>query len=355
MPTDTIKETAAAEGAEESAQENNDAAEESGAKTEAKTETSKAPKVSEVDLLVVGGESKPASEKPKEESTVDADKQSGSTEDTSDEETSAASEKDKKSKVDSRAASVSAGMSENAFGVADPTLLVDAGKVGISPQLAFQLAKAGPDVLRNAIAEWSENATARESAESQEKKSEIPKIEIDREEYGDSIADAFDAMTTQLNALVEQNSALQSEVSGLKVGSSSGVAREVEADFDRQIEHLGDDWGELFGKGSSAALKGTPEHKNRETVFNKMVLDDAVREQLNLSPLTREESFNSALHGIHYKHATKLTTQAISKSVTKRSGQSIQKPAHGGTKASQKGRELAIETAGKKQKEFGGD
>ena len=86
-----------------------------------------------------------------------------------------------------------------------------------------------------------------------------------------------------------------------------------------------------------------------------MVLDDAVREQTDQPPLTREESFNRALHGIHYEHAEKLITQNISSSVKKRSGQSIQKPAHGGTKPLEKGFELAVETARKKQEEYSSD
>ena len=141
----------------------------------------------------------------------------------------------------------------------------------------------------------------------------------------------------------------------MKAGNTRDVSREAEAEFDRQVEALGKDWGELLGTGSSASMKGTPEHRNREEVFYKMQTEDVVREQLGQRPLTREESFKRALHGIHYEYANKLTTQAISKSVTKRSGQSIQKPAHGGTKTPSKGRELAIATAAKKQKQYGAD
>ena len=103
------------------------------------------------------------------------------------------------------------------------------------------------------------------------------------------------------------------------------------------------------------SLKGTPQYKSRTEVFDEMVLNNAIREQLDKSPLTREESFKRALHSIHYEHAEKLVTQDISKSVKKRSGQSIQKPTQGGTKPLEKGRELAIETARKKQKELSSD
>lgn len=346
MKTGTSEETPAVEENAEQSSEGNE---------ESTGEASKAPEISEVDRLALDGESESTSDELKsKESTVDADKKSEATEDISKEETPAASKEDKKSKEDDRAAGISAERSGDAFGATDPALLVEAGNAGISPQLASQLAQAGPEVLRSTIAEWSKTAAAHESAESQ-KKTEIPKIEIDREEYGDAIADAFETLSGQMTALTEQNTAMATELSGMKAGNTRDVSMKAEAEFDRQVEALGEDWGELFGTGSSASMKGTPEYRNREEVFDKMQLEDAVRDQLNKSSLTREESFKRALYGIHHEYANKLTTQAISKSVTKRSSQSIQKPAHGGAKSLDKGRELAIATAAKKQKEYGTD
>lgn len=342
MGTDTIEETPATEEkAEESATGNEESAK----------EASKAPKVSEVDRLAFdGGGGSVSDESDEKESTVDEEEKSKSTEDTGQEETSAASDEGEKSKSDDKAAGVSAGLSKSAFGTTDPALLVEAGQAGMSPAFVSQLADAGPDVLRSAIAEWSENAAARES---DEKKPEIPKIEIDREEFGDAIADAFEGLQKQVATLTEQNAAVASEMSGMKAGGAREASMKAEAEFDRQIETLDKGWDELFGTGPSASIKGTPEHKNREEVFDKMQLEDAVRAQRGKSLLTREESFQRALHGIHYEHAKKLTTQDISKSVTKRAGQTIEKPSHGGSKSLGKGRELAIATAKKKQEEFG--
>ena len=347
MDTDMIED---AQGTEAASAEENEKGAEKG------TETEKAPEVSDLDRLAFDGKSESTSEESEnEESIVESETKSGSTEDTSAKEKPAAPEGDKKSQADDKAARDSAGVAGtgSAFGATDPALLVEAGQAGISPELASRLAQAGPDTLRNAIAEWPKQTAASESAKGQEKKPEIPEIKIDREEYGDDIANAFETLTAQLTTLTEQNNAMAVELTGVKAGSTRDASRETEAEFDQQIGALGEDWSELFGSGSSASMKGTSEHRNREEVFNQMVLDDAVREQTGQPPLTREQSFMRALHGIHYEHASKLTTQGISRSVTKRSGQSIQKPAPGGKKSPEKGRELAIETARKKQEELG--
>lgn len=323
------------------------------------TSTEKAPEspgeerktISDMDRLAVSDEHADSTQEPAEEKST-ADSEDESAEDNNRKGTSEASEEAIKP-TDKNAADILVEPSESASGAPDVALLVEAGSVGMSPETVANLAKAGSGALHSAIQDWKATMPSPESKKSQETAPALPKL--DRGELGDDIVDAFEQMGAMLETLQSQNVKISSELSSVRDGHVQSDAANAETEFDKHVKGLSSDWEKIFGPGTktSVSLKGTQAHVNRKQVFDQMRANDLIRQSLGQPALSREEAFQSALHGTFHRHATEIATQEISNSVVKRSKQSVQRPTAKDTEVTEEGTVKAIATASRLLKKMG--
>jgi len=183
----------------------------------------------------------------------------------------------------------------------DPGAVAHATSLGYSAEQAEALHQAGmlDTVLINADIRIADIGRQQEAAPAlQEPEPEPPQpyqVTLDEAEFDPALKEALQGVSNEYHAReqaqAEQITALRAELDGIIGHFDEQATAAYTAEFDAGIAELGEDYEDVFGKGSAADIqRGTPEHTNRTRVWNEIDAGVIGRERTGQPPIPFKEA-----------------------------------------------------------------
>jgi hypothetical protein len=166
-------------------------------------------------------------------------------------------------------------------------------------------------------------------------------------ELGDDYTDDFKDKMQKMNEFYASKlKSVRDELSTARQELNRIQGMEYVREFDASIKSLGDDWQDVFGKGSGQKLdpKGS-QYKNRVKLDEEMSIIALGRKQMGKPPLNKAELFQRALQSAFSDKIKSMETAKMQKALKDRSRRSASRPTHRQTKLMTADEELlAIQT-----------
>jgi hypothetical protein len=166
-------------------------------------------------------------------------------------------------------------------------------------------------------------------------------------ELGDDYTDDFKDKMQKMNEFYASKlKSVRDELSTARQELNRIQGMEYVREFDASIKSLGDDWQDVFGKGSGQKLdpKGS-QYKNRVKLDEEMSIIALGRKQMGKPPLNKAELFQRALQSAFSDKIKSIETAKMQKALKDRSRRSASRPTNRQTKPMTADEELlAIQT-----------
>jgi hypothetical protein len=168
-------------------------------------------------------------------------------------------------------------------------------------------------------------AIAPEKKSEEDLLSKIPKL--DPEQFEPEVIQTVDALRSVIEQQQNQIKELRAYQGQISQVNQASVAQEIESWFDGQIEKLGEDFGDVLGKGKYSALdKSTPQFIKRDELASQMaVLASGYRASGRPMP-AREKIFEQAAKMVLSDEYQKNYEKKLSNDLGKREKQHINRP-----------------------------
>ena len=185
-----------------------------------------------------------------------------------------------------------------AEGKAEPSLSDSALTAAVRAGLDLEVARTFKDDASLLKVVESITRVVKPKAEEQKVEEKDPFADLpdlDPEEYDEKIIKAFDGMKGVLKQQHEQLQAFRREQEDTKRSAETAAARDIEQWFDSQVAALGDDFKDVLGQGSMAALpQASAQYVKRSAIADEMAIRIAGLRASGKPIPSREELFQQA-------------------------------------------------------------
>jgi len=178
-----------------------------------------------------------------------------------------------------------------------PDLLERAAKAGLT--LAQATSFGSPQNLENALSIFKPKESGSEKKSGDDKGTEVAEYDcgLNPDNYDEGVIAAINKVGKEnlaLKALLEKATA---DIAGSTKATTQQAERAHTDWLDRQIERLGDEYKDIFGKGTIDDLEeDTPEYKNRAAIDTEMLVLLAGYRQTGQKVPSRTKLFSMALN-----------------------------------------------------------